>query len=182
MEALANNLSDAGIAGETVDILRARRAAEDPVRTLADSVCMMMGEKLLRAHYLKFLDSSLMINEPTGLGRKRRVSRSLAGGRRKMFDARSMVLSNTLLEALVHRHLVEGGGLLSFAAFVKLLRERYGLCVDEAPPGTTASHEDLARNRAILERRLRDLGLLIGVNDAESMKHLKRRYEGAPRS
>jgi hypothetical protein len=35
----------------------------------------------------------------------------------------------------------------------------------------------LARNRSILERRLRDLGLLVGVNDAESMKRLRPRFE-----
>jgi hypothetical protein len=36
----------------------------------------------------------------------------------------------------------------------------------------------LLRNKNWLERRLRDLGLLIGVNDAESMKQLKPRYHG----
>jgi hypothetical protein len=34
----------------------------------------------------------------------------------------------------------------------------------------------LLRNKIYLERRLRDLGLLIGVNDAESMKQLKPHY------
>jgi hypothetical protein len=34
----------------------------------------------------------------------------------------------------------------------------------------------LLRNKTYLERRLRDLGLLIGVNDAESMKQLKPHY------
>jgi len=34
----------------------------------------------------------------------------------------------------------------------------------------------LQRNRRMLERRLRDLGLLTGVNDAERMKKLKARY------
>ena len=36
--------------------------------------------------------------------------------------------------------------------------------------------ELLQRNRSVLERRLRDLGLLTGVNDAERMKKLKARY------
>ena len=36
--------------------------------------------------------------------------------------------------------------------------------------------ELLQRNRRHLERRLRDLGLLSGVNDAERMKKLKPRY------
>ena len=29
----------------------------------------------------------------------------------------------------------------------------------------------------LLERRLRDLGLLVGVNDAEFMKHLRPRFQ-----
>ena len=41
----------------------------------------------------------------------------------------------------------------------------------------TISNELLQRNRTILERRLRDLGLLVGVNDAEAMKRLKPRFE-----
>ena len=53
---------------------------------------------------------------------------------------------------------------------------RYGFHVDTAPPGMTVSNEALGRNRAALERRLRDLGLL-GVNDAERMKRLTPRFE-----
>jgi hypothetical protein len=40
-------------------------------------------------------------------------------------------------------------------------------------------NELLQRNRRVLERRLRDLGLLIGVNDSERMKKLRARYEAA---
>jgi hypothetical protein len=39
------------------------------------------------------------------------------------------------------------------------------------------SNDLLQANRLILERRLRDLGLLIGVNDAEAMKRLKPRFD-----
>ena len=49
------------------------------------------------------------------------------------------------------------------------------------PPGVTISNEILGRNRAVLERRLRDLGLLIGVNDAERMKRLTPRFEARRR-
>jgi hypothetical protein len=48
--------------------------------------------------------------------------------------------------------------------------------VDEAPQGMTISNEHLQLNRRLLERRLRDLGLLVGVNDAEAMKRLKPRF------
>ena len=56
---------------------------------------------------------------------------------------------------------------------------RYGFHVDTAPPGMTVSNEALGRNRAALARRLRDLGLLVGVNDAERMKRLTPRFEAA---
>ena len=51
--------------------------------------------------------------------------------------------------------------------------------VDQAPPNMEVASELLQRNRHILERRLRDLGLLTGVNDAERMKKLKARYRSA---
>jgi hypothetical protein len=60
--------------------------------------------------------------------------------------------------------------------FLALLRDGYGLYVDRAPPGQSISAELLLENKAWLERRLRDLGLWIGVNDAESMKQLRPRH------
>ena len=89
-----------------------------------------------------------------------------------------------MLDYLVHLHLLKSGNklgvrALSFGKFLEVLRERYGFCVDTAPPGMTISNELLQRNRAILERRLRDLGLLVGVNDAEAMKRLEPRFEPA---
>jgi hypothetical protein len=177
IEALTAKLEAEGIEPEAVDILRASSATRDPVRALADSLCTMMGDKLLRSKPLMFLDSCLMLNEAHGLGRKRRVARSFGGRKRKMMDVRSTILSNTVLETLVHLHLIAREGVLSFAEFLRLLRSRYGIWVDECPPGVSASREDLLNNRAMLERRLRDLGLLIGVNDAEFMKHLRPRFQ-----
>ena len=66
---------------------------------------------------------------------------------------------------------------LSFNRFIQIIRDQYGFYVDQAPPGLTISNELLRVNRVVLERRLRDLGLLIGVNDAESMKLLRGRFE-----
>lgn len=177
LEALASKLVEDGIEPEAVDILRAATAASDPVRTLADGLCAMMGDKLLRRKPLMFIDSCLMINQAHGLGRKRLVNRSLAGQKRKKMAARSVILSNTALEALVHLHLIARQGVLSFAEFLNILRERYGIWVDECPPGISATREDLLKNRNRLEYRLRDLGLLVGVNDAEFMKHLRPRFE-----
>jgi hypothetical protein len=82
----------------------------------------------------------------------------------------------------VHLHVLRSGKNvgyrpLAFTEFLDRLQERYGFCVDTAPPGLTISNDVLRENRAVLERRLRDLGLLVGVNDAEAMKHLKPRFE-----
>ena len=176
VQAIASRLEEAGIEPEAVDILRSPRASADPVRTLSESLCTMMGDKLLRTKPLMFIDSCLMLNEAHGIGRKRRVSRSFAGRKRKSTDVRSVILSNTLLETLVHLHLIDRHDILSFSDFIGILRDRYGIWVDECPPGVSASREDLFNNRAMLERRLRDLGLLVGVNDAEFMKHLCPRF------
>jgi hypothetical protein len=177
IEALAVRLEAEAIEPEAIDILRSPKASKDPLRTLADSMCVMMGDKLLHSNPLRFIDACLMLNETHGLGRKRRVSRTIAGRKRKMMDMRSVILSNTVLETLVHLHLVLREGVLSFAEFLRILRERYGIWVDESPPGVSASREDLLSNRAMLERRLRDLGLLVGVNDAEFMKRLRPRFQ-----
>jgi hypothetical protein len=89
-----------------------------------------------------------------------------------------------VLDYLVHRHVLRAGNKsgyrpLPFKEFAQILHERYGFCVDQAPPGMTISNELLRLNRVVLERRLRDLGLLMGVNDAEAMKHLGPRFEHA---
>ena len=85
-----------------------------------------------------------------------------------------------MLDYLVHLHLLpgpRGGPDANIVSFLDFLREDYGFHVDTAPRGMTISNEVLGRNRAALERRLRDLGLLIGVNDAERMKRLIPRFE-----
>jgi hypothetical protein len=41
----------------------------------------------------------------------------------------------------------------------------------------SVSQELLRENKRWLERRLRDLGLLVGVNDAPSMKQLRPRFQ-----
>ena len=139
------------------------------------------GDKLYQA-----LTSALMTDEANGLARRRKVTvgGKRASGQRRSVDALSFVLTNTVLEYLVHRHLRRSGkgrkpDPLSFPKFLDILRERYGFYVDRAPPNLAVPNDALARNRRVLERRLRDLGLLVGVNDAERMKKLKARYRSA---
>ena len=101
---------------------------------------------------------------------------------RRRRDLRSLVFTDSVLEYLVHLHLLRSGNkpgtrALSFKEFIHTLRDRYGFHVDTAPAGMTISNALLQENRAVLERRLRDLGLLVGVNDAEAMKRLRPRFE-----
>ena len=148
-----------------------------PAWRLAEAMVFLMGDKRQGAHFRQYLDSCLMADQPNGLCRKRR---SILKG--KSAERRSIVLSNTAVDFLVHRHLRKskrgtGPVNLSLADFVDILRERYGLYVDEAPPGMSIPAEQLRKNRSFLERRLRDLGLFVGVNDAEAMKRLRQRFE-----
>jgi hypothetical protein len=122
-----------------------------------------------------------MLDEPNGIGRRRRVRLRVETIGRKTADVVSVVLSDTALEFLVHRHLRSQGKNykpkdLSLPRFINLLRDRYGFYIGQAPPDLPVPGELLARNRHILERRLRDLGLLVGVNDAENMKRLRQRF------
>jgi hypothetical protein len=175
---LAERLTDEQGNPESIETLKS--STSDPVGRLADAICSLMGPKPLRVRYSQFLDSCLQLDSPHGLGQKRRVRLAKVVKGRATTDVRSIILSNTLLDTLVHRHLCsDAAGApvpLSFARFLEILRERYGLWVDHAPPGISPSEEELRRNRQTLERRLRDLGLLAGVNDAESMKRLRPRY------
>ena len=153
-----------------------------PVWRLADGLMVLMGPKP-RNHFMIMLDSGLLTGRPNGLAVKRSTTRGLGGSTtRRKRDVRSLVFTDSVLDYLVHLHLLRPGNKpgvrpLSFRDFLEVLRDRYGFHVDTAPPGMTISNELLQRNRTILERRLRDLGLLVGVNDAEAMKRLEPRFE-----
>jgi hypothetical protein len=167
--------------GEALDVAeRLRSGGENPAMCLAEALCDLMGDKLQRGNFMRVLESALMTDQPNGLALKRRITREQRGTRRST-DLRSLVLNPPLLDFLVHRHLRKAAKgkpfhPLSLPDFLARLRERYGLFVDREPPGQPIPQELLLRNKACLERRLRDLGLLIGVNDAESMKQLRPRY------
>lgn len=175
---LAEALQKDGEAPEAIEILR--RPNLNPAARMAEALTEMMGDTNQRGQFMKALESALMSDRPNGLAQKRRVARTEAGTR-KAVDLRSVVLSHALLDFLVHRHLRKDAKgkparPLSFKRFLEILRRNYGLYVDEEPPGISVPQELLRANKAFLERRLRDLGLLVGVNDAESMKQLKPRF------
>lgn len=155
----------------------------DPALRMSEALVELMGIQTQAHQFMKALDSSLMPNRPNGLAFKRRVTRSQSGAA-KAVDLRSIVLSHSLLDFLVHRHLRKDGKgkaekRLTLRSFLDLLRTQYGLHIDREPPGLSVPQELLQANKMWLERRLRDLGLLVGVNDAESMKQLRPRFDPA---
>ncbi len=162
---------------EVASALRNREIQPNAAWRLAHGLTRLMGPALVHHKFFGFIDSSLMTDRPNGIAVKRKTTR---GGRRR--DVRSLVLTDPALEYLAHVCLLPNGNKpgvrkLSFGEFVNTLRVRYGFCVDVAPPGMSVSNELLLTNRATLERRLRDLGLLAGVNDAETMKRLRPRFQ-----
>lgn len=162
---------------ELADVLETEE--RHPAWNLAEAIVALIGEQSQGGNLRKFLDSAAMADQPHGLVRKRRSTR---GGR--WLDRRSVVLTNTMLDFLVHRHLRKAAKgtpehPLTLIGLLDLLRTRYGIHVDAAPPGMSVPGEMLRRNRRFLEGRLRDLGLLIGANDAEAMKRLRSRFDAA---
>ena len=168
--------------GVIADILHDTENQKNPFWRLADGLMLLMGRPP-HTKLMNLLDSILLTGRPNGLANKKTTTRSAAGSTsRRRRDVRSIVFTDPVLEYLVHLHVLRKGNkpgsrALPFREFLENIRHRYGLYVDTAPPGITISNEVLQRNRAILERRLRDLGLLVGVNDAEAMKRLRPRFE-----
>ncbi len=165
---------------EIAEMLRNDRAQPNPVWRLAESLTSLQRHLFLT----ELMDSVLFAGRPNGLATKRSVTRKAVAAGPKKRELRSLVFTDSVLDYLVHLHVLRTGNKsghqsLSFKDFRQVLRHRYGFCVDQAPPGMTISNELLQRNRVVLERRLRDLGLLTGVNDAEAMKHLRPRFRGA---
>ena len=168
---------------DAAQILRNIDYQPNAVWRLAEALTSLQGRTNTQANLIKLFDSVLLLGRPNGLALKRTVTRSVSlAGARKRAEVRSLVLTDAALDYLVHLHLLRSGNrlecrTLSFKDFVHILWHRYGFCVDAAPAGLTISNDLLQANRIVLERRLRDLGLLRGVNDAESMKHLRPRFE-----
>ncbi|MCX6019972.1 MAG: hypothetical protein NTZ50_15985 [Chloroflexi bacterium] len=174
---LGEQLRDAGQHEDVVDLLNARQ--KPAAERLGTAITMLMGDQINLVDFMTAIDSALGMRLPHGLARSRRVHADQTATRRRTRVVRSIVFSDAFLDFAVHRHLfktVDKQRPLSFVRFLAILRERYGFYVDQAPPGQSISGELLQKNRALLESRLRDLGLLVGVNDAESMKFLRPRF------
>jgi hypothetical protein len=170
---------------EAAMVLRDTESEPNAVGRLAESLTALQGRSNTQVNLIKLLDSCLLSGRPNGLAAKRAVMRNTGPtGGRKRTDLRSIVLTDSVLDYLVHVHMLRNGSrpgtrILSLKDFLRILHDRYGFCVDVSPPGTSVSNELLQANRSVLERRLRDLGLLVGVNDAEAMKRLRPRFDPA---
>lgn len=166
---------------EAAEMLRSE-SQDNPVWRLAGTLISLRDRKDVQGKLSLMIDSSLLSGRPNGLAAKRTTTRNVTGTQtRRRREIRSLVFTDSVLDYLVHLHVLASGkshGVrpLPFKNFISTLRERYGFCVDVAPPGMTISNDLLQANRAILERRLRDLGLFVGVNDAEAMKRLEPRF------
>jgi hypothetical protein len=165
------------------ELLRNDKIQPHPVWRMAEALTLLQGRKSAQNNVMSLVDSALLVNRPNGLATKRADYRKDApGGARKKRDTRSLVLTDPVLDYLVHLHVLNSGSKdgyrrLSFREFLAILRDRHGFYVETSPPNLPISNDLLRANRTILERRLRDLGLLVGVNDAEAMKHLEPRFE-----
>lgn len=161
------------------------RGIPSPLR-FAESLVELMGKENQWKQYRAAFESCLMSDRPSGLARKRHA-RQTRDGKSSKVELRAIVLTPVMLDFLVHRHMHKVGKgnklkpFLSLHAFLDILRTNYGLYIDQSPPGMVIPQEALQKNTGWLERRLRDLGLLIGVNDAPSMKQLKPRYQANQR-
>jgi hypothetical protein len=170
---------------EHAQLLDNELSQSNPIWRLAEALTALQGRRITYGHLINMIDSALLIGRPNGLASKRRVTRTAPGqGTRRTREIRSLVFTDSVLDYLVHRHVLQNsknGNIrtrpLSFKKFLQILERRYGFYIDSAPPGMDISNDLLRLNRTVLEQRLRDLGLFVGVNDAEAMKFLQPRYE-----
>jgi len=170
---------------ECAQMLKNSQSQPNPVWRLAESLTSLQGRKNTQGNVITLIDSALLVDRPNGLALKRIVMRNVPlTGTRKRSEIRWLAFTDSILDYLVHLDVLPSGNRygirhLSFREFIHKLHDRHGFCVDSAPPGMTISNDLLQANRAMLERRLRDLGLLVGVNDAEEMKRLRPRFAPA---
>lgn len=174
-----NILKESDLDQDLQDLLR--NANNSPIERLSESLCILMGDNLHTKYHPMVTTSVLMTDLPNGMSQKRKTTQKNKSGKTAKLDVRSIVLTNPMLDFIVHRHLRKaakgkGSKPLTFIDLLQILKNRYGLYVAESPPGMSIPVEMLLHNKRILERRLRDLGVLVGVNDAESMKRLRQRF------
>src|SRR5262249_50855058 len=95
---------------ETAEMLRNNAGEPNPVWRLAEALTFLQGRKNTQNNILAILDSAFMTARPNGLAARRLVSRrSEAGGPAKRADLRSLTFTDSVLDHLVHRHVLPSG-------------------------------------------------------------------------
>ena len=91
-------------------MLSNERAQPNPVWRLAESLTFLQGRKNTQNNLIKLVDSALFVNRPNGLGVRRAVTRkSVSGDSAKKREIRSVVFTDSVLDYLVHLHLLGSG-------------------------------------------------------------------------
>ena len=119
---------------------------------------------------------------------KNRPGALVSQGRTKNAPRR-FVLDSRLLEVLVQTAVLRPGGLLGYHTgdlrideLLTILRERYGLCVDQLPRSdgfgepTIADRKALRENHAAFVSRLRETGFYRDLSDAYVTQTITPRY------
>lgn len=151
--------------------------AEDPSLPPFDRLVELLSsfQYDLYNNIFKFFFSITRRNQESGL---------LSGDPRKKED-NYYTLGLQMLETLVQLLMLKPGDPpksrpLTIYEFVDLLKERYGIWIDEPPPSLDAGHEARAAAQAnfeALKEKLRQLGFFRAVTDARRMQRLKPRYQ-----
>ena len=162
---------------EAAAMLR-NESQSNPVWCLAELLTSLQGRKNTQKHLVQLLDSTLLMGRPNGLAAKRTTTRNVAGtGTRKRREVRSLVFTDSVLDYLVHLHILRSGNKsgvrpLSFKKFIDTLREHYGFCIDVAPPGMTISND-------LLQGKPRNFGAALARFGAPRGRQ-RRRSDEAP--
>ncbi|MBW1953665.1 MAG: hypothetical protein JRI66_11380 [Deltaproteobacteria bacterium] len=116
---------------------------------------------------------------------RRNLESGLLSGNPRRQDDNYYTLGIQMLETLVQLLILKPGDPpklrpLDIYDFVDILKERYGIWIDEPPPSLDTGYEARAAaqaNFAALKEKLRQLGFFRAVTDARRMQRLKPRFQ-----
>ncbi|MEK7994028.1 MAG: hypothetical protein AAB403_09520, partial [Planctomycetota bacterium] len=131
-QALANKLSDEN--PDVAALLREDCSNRNPAWRLAEGLCILMSKSSLWGNLHGGLDGFVNVNRPNGLAAKRRIHQADPVTGKKTREIRSLVFTDSVLDYLVHLHVLPSGNghgmrALSFKEFIHKLHDRYGFCV-----------------------------------------------------
>ena len=117
---------------EAAEALRSERSQPNPIRRLAAALTPLLGTNA-RGNTISMVDSTLNIERPNGLARRRKTTRGAqaTGSGRRQREVRSLVFTDSVLDYLVHLHVLPGGSKpgirrLSLRGFLDQIRTAMG--------------------------------------------------------